>query len=429
MTKLPRTGRIFPGVLIRYKRKPQRPIGKTDITDQLHVNIWELEDRSFLDIGIKIKDYNDIDSVIVDLPWDIEKKDIIDLGGKLSSEKSIAAIFNDVVSYCSHDESNFADVKIGGKDRLILLRLNSSAFSEEKIAVDNGKPVSRIKITLPVLLESSIDTADTNNTKKNQATPEIAAESQQADCENNSTSSEAMFPGIERYIRFRIAKIPRNIYTTELEKKDKNILSSDIKTRIIDFRINVRRGIPDELLAAESGLVFPSFKKMHCFLTKVNREECHSQSSSYRGYRSLLDEDIWNEYISSELAYSKSDPRSNVSNYLGHQWTSMSDRDDRYVKDLIMMARFVSVESSYTHTIRFIILVIIFGAMGSGIWSVISTTDSSEHPKVIGWLALGSLAIIFIDKIINLIFSIIGKIIDCAKSLKRWFKSKVKENS
>lgn len=421
MTKLPRTGRIFPGVLIRYKRKPQRPIGEGKITDQLHVNIWELEDRSFLDIGIKIRDYDDIESVIVDLPWDIEKKDIIDLGGKLSSEKSIAAIFNDVVSYCSHDESNFADVTIGGENRLILLRLNSSAFSEEKIAVDNGKPVSRIKITLPELLKASIDTIDTKNTKKNQKTLEKFAKSQQADCENNSTSSKTMFPGVERYIRFRIAQIPRNIYTTELEKKDKNILSSDIKTRIIDFRINVRRGIPDELLAAESGLVFPSFKKMHCFLTKVNREECHSQSSSYRGYRSLLDEDIWNEYISSELAYSKSDPRSNVSNYLGHQWTSTSDRDDTYVKDLIMMARFVSVESSYTHTIRFIILVIIFGAMGSGIWSEISATSFSENTKLIGWLALGSLAIIFIDKIINLIFLIIGKIIDCLKNMKRWF--------
>ncbi len=429
MTKLPRKGGIFPGVLIRYKRKTPQSGDDKNIRDELHINIWELENRSFFDIGVKIRDYDDIESVIVDIPWNIEKKDIIDLGGKLSSEKSIAAIFNDVVRYSSHDESNFADVTIGGKNRLILLRLNSSSFSEEKIAVDNGDPISRIKINLPDLLEASSDSIKIENNKTNTNSTEGNPESEQSGNLNSTENYKTKYAGVERYIRFRIANIPRNIYTTELEKKDKNILSSDIRTKIIDFRINVRRGIPDELLAAESGLVFPSFRKMHCFLTKVNREECHSQSSSYRGYRSLLDEDIWNEYISSEVVYSKKDSRSNVSNYLGHQWTSISDNDDKHVKDLIMMARFVSVESSYVHTIRFIILVIIFGAMGSGIWNEISGAKITETNKLIGWLAVISAAIIFLDRLVNLFFYFVGKLFKVSKNILRWFKRKTKENS
>lgn len=66
---------IFPGVLIRYKMKKDI-VNDNDSDskseDELHVNIWELESRSFFDIGLKIN--QDIEAIFVDVPWDVEKR-------------------------------------------------------------------------------------------------------------------------------------------------------------------------------------------------------------------------------------------------------------------------------------------------------------------------------------------------------------------
>lgn len=125
------------------------------------------------------------------------------------------------------------------------MRLNSECFSAERISVDNGVSISRIKIEIPTLLPP---------TKEDSSAHADSVADVERPAKNNIVNKP-------RYIRFRIANIERAIYTVELEKRDKNIISSDIKTKIIDFRINVRRGIPDALLTAENRLVFPHFKK------------------------------------------------------------------------------------------------------------------------------------------------------------------------
>ncbi len=172
------------------------------------------------------------------------------------------------------------------------------------------------------------------------------------------------------YIRFRIRNIPPSVYSLKFNQRDRALISSNNETRIIDFRINVLRGVPEELITNSIPLSFPKFERIHCFLTTLRDEECASVTNNYKGYRSLMDEDVWNEYIRLDRSVAISSSN-NVRNYLGYQWTASAGKeDDSYAKDLIVLGRFTKLRSNYWSIARFVILVIILGATGSGVWDI-----------------------------------------------------------
>ncbi|MEN5045142.1 hypothetical protein ACTZGP_02000 [Pseudomonas putida] len=326
------------------------------LPDELHVNLWEIGKTPaspFMDIGVMIGDRANTGHVVVDLPWAVEQKDISDLGSRLNGEKSVAAIFNEIVHYDGFAEGNFANISFRKNNNdekpFSLLRLNSQHFTIIKIYLSDGSPASRLTVRIPPILKS-------------------------VTAENIRKSA---------YIRFRIRNIPVEVYTSVFDQKDKALISSTIETRIVDFRINVRRGIPEELLSGDEKLYFPEFEKIHCFLTTERSEECVSQSSSYSGYRSLMDEDVWNEYVRLDSSTGISAENS-VRNYLGYQWTAAAGKkldttgEKKKVKDLIVLARFSKVKSDATSIVRFIILVIVLGAAGSGSWELLGDLIKSE---------------------------------------------------
>jgi len=201
------------------------------------------------------------------------------------------------------------------------------------------------------------------------------------------------------YVRFRIRKIPSQVYTEVFYQKDRAIISSTITTRIVDFRINVRRGIPEALLSGDEKIYFPEFSKIHCFLTTERTEQCISQSHSYAGYRSLMDEDVWNEYVRLDTAKGISAENS-VKNYLGYQWTASATKNEdgsiKSVKDLIVLGRFSKVKSDLFSVITFIFLVICFGALGSGCWDYVKefTPDHTHPVRIFGLFGAAILIIL-----------------------------------
>lgn len=319
----------------------------TVLPDELHVNIWEIGSSPvspFIDIGIIIGERSSTSHVVVDLPWAIELKDVSDLGSRLNGEKSVAAIFNEVVHYDGFAEGNFANISFRKNDKDVkpfsLLRLNSQDFDIGQYYLsDSTSATSRLTIRIPTQLE----TLEPENIRKS------------------------------AYIRFRIRRVPVEVYTSIFERKDKSLISSTVETRIVDFRINVRRGIPEGLLSGDHKLRFPEFEKIHCFLTTERSEECVSQSQSYAGYRSLMDEDVWNEYVRIDSSEGISSANS-VRNYLGYQWTvsakKTTDGEIKKVKDLIVLARFSKVKSDNFSNLRFLLLVVFLGALGSGLWDM-----------------------------------------------------------
>lgn len=322
------------------------PLNEKKRKDELHINIWEIGDNTsgpFMDIGVMISSRDHTGFVQVDLPWEVNKRDLSDLGAKLNGEKSVAAIFNEVVHYDGFAEGNFANISFrkDGKDEkpFSLLRLNSELFKIEYVHLSNGATSTRLMVEIPP------------------PHPETLSKDKR----------------ISAYVRFRIRNVPEEMYTSTFEQKDRTIISSRTITRIIDFRINVRRGVPEELLSGSETVEFPQFERIHCFLTTDRSEDCSSQGKTYMGYRSLMDEDVWNEYIRLDHRERISEENS-VSNYLGHQWTASNENG---VKDLIVLGRFSKTKSGIGLIIRFILLGIIFGATGNGVWEVIPTCVTS----------------------------------------------------
>ncbi|KAF6687867.1 hypothetical protein HFD98_21265 [Pseudomonas sp. EKM23D] len=323
--------------LVEKINSEEKPPHETRLRDELHINIWEVGKKPagpFMDIGVMISDRQNTGFIQVDLPWEVSKKDISDLGAKLNGEKSVAAIFNEVVHYDGFAEGNFANISFrkDGKDQkpFSLLRLNSELFKIEYVNLSNGTTSSRLLVEIPRTHPSTLS-------------PDRR---------------------ISAYVRFRIRNVPKEIYTSTFSQKDRTLISSRTEMRIVDFRINVRRGVPEELLSGSETVDFPQFERIHCFLTTDRSEDCSSQGKTYNGYRSLMDEDVWNEYIRLDHRERISEENS-VSNYLGHQWTAS---DDRGVKDLIVLGRFSKNKSGLLLMTRFVLLGILFGATGNGLW-------------------------------------------------------------
>lgn len=329
-------------------RKKNGELWERELEDELHVNLWETgRDRisPFMDVGVMIGQRDEYCAVVVDFPWKVELKDVSDLGARLNGEKSVAAIFNEVVHYDGFAEGNFANISFrkDGKDEkpFSLIRLNSQLFKVDSIFLSDESQCTRLTITLP-----SRPALVKDEDKRNSA-----------------------------YIRFRIRNIPPTVYSMNFLQKDRALISSNTETRIIDFRINVLRGVPEELLSGNGKLKFPKFKRIHCFLTTIRDEVCVSDTDDYKGYRSLMDEEVWNEYIRLDSSVGVSDENS-VRNYLGYQWTA--SREGETVKDLIVLGRFSKVRSDYASIARFISLVVIFGLSGSAVWDITTTCVISK---------------------------------------------------
>ena len=391
----------FSGILVRYAARvpeaAQTAAGKTaepaadpsamfeatpepskagELLDQLHVNLWEVREKSSrrqrktsaLDLGVMISDWEAVDAVLVDLPWAVGRDDVSDLGSRLNSEKTVAAIFNEIVRYHGCAEENYARISFRSTDPVdqasedesafALLRLPGRAYAVNKIPLGHGVSSTQLRIDLPALTEL-----------KKIALKKI-------------------------YLRFRIDCVPRDVYSYVFEQADRNLLSSSLETRIIDFRINVRRGIPDEIFATDKALRFPRFKKIHFFLTINRAQVCDFESKNFVGCRSLVDEAVWNEYLHGPNSGASPD---GMKQFLGYQWTESAARhlngNGRGVKDLVVLGRFSSYNSTVFTAITFLIVGLFFGAIGNGLWDVFKPVagywvhlQSKEQTLTISWL-------------------------------------------
>ena len=166
------------------------------------------------------------------------------------------------------------------------------------------------------------------------------------------------------------------------------------------FRINVRRGVPDEILSSNEILRFPQFKKIHFFLTIDRTQICEFESQNFIGCRSLIDEAIWNEYLHGPTNNAPSD---GMKGYLGYQWTASAlatsnPSSSAGVKDLVVLGRFSTHRSSVRAAMRFVILGLIFGMIGNALWDIFKPADSDywSHLLQQRWAALGVFALLLV---------------------------------
>ncbi|OBU10761.1 hypothetical protein AYY17_14670 [Morganella psychrotolerans] len=109
-----------------------------------------------------------------------------------------------------------------------------------------------------------------------------------------------------------------------------------------------------------------------------------------------MDEDIWNEYVKNDKTLPIQETNS-IKNYLGYQWTAKNKKENQEkIKDLIVLGRFSKKTSGLLSILRFMVVVIILGAMGSGFWEFLSDL---EHKNTANFIYLIIILIVcFLDR-------------------------------
>lgn len=351
----------FSGIIVRYLGKavsssesgdaarPTDTRGNADgvevSEDQLHVNLWDLRGHHYLDVGLMVTAHQNLERIWIDVPWKLQKESVLDLGAKLDSEKMITAIFNELARYSGESEKEHADVVLelnnGERYPFTVAKLARPYFELDHHPHPNEG--TRIKISLPVL-----------------------------------PSGPGKHPV---YLRIRLKDVPPKVFFSTFRQSDRNLLSSSSVTRLLDFRINVRRGVPDEILLGEPRLQFPKFKRIHLFAIVDREIELAFSSGNFKGSRSLEDESIWNDYLDLPKEVPRFRAPDTVRDYLGYQWTVSAKPGGKKngetlldpAKDLVALGRFAHTVSSRWNNWRFVAIVILLGASGSASWDIYKT--------------------------------------------------------
>lgn len=306
----------------------------------IHLNLWEHGDSILLDIGLMLDVNHPCKSIDVFFPWAQENNNYIDLLDRISGSAAITAIFNEslLITQTSNNSGIIISNPLTKQEEFVVVKSNGAIVSRSHD--DNSHAFS---IDLATLCERA---------------------------KHLSSSVEKM------YIRFRVKNIPKSFYSVGLNQADKGFTSSWQYTEIIDFRLNVRRGVPADLEASIGK--FLDFGKVHLFLMRSREHDLVFQDTLFRACRSLEDEDFWADYSLNGID-EKGDAKSRVKRSFGYQWTKKSIvGSNEFIKEFSILARFKKIEFTIK---KFIIYALLLGALGNGLWDGVKWIYGTISPS------------------------------------------------
>jgi hypothetical protein len=334
------------------------------VLPELHLNIWEKKknwifEAAFLDIGLMLDVEETAETFEFVLPWSVSEQDLEDLSLRLQDAGAIPAIFNEGW-VCANTNGSAGYVNGPGSEPL---------FTFVQLGTD-----------LEVY---------THNPNSSHAQQSI-----RLNVRGIQSKSKSANQAVKRmYMRFRVKNVPNHFYRVSINPRDRLLLSSWQRTEIIDFRVNVRRGIP---LGFEGNRIkgnLVAFRKVHLFLMKSRDQDIVFEDERFKSCRSLDDEHFGASY---SLAANPSDwhkfwSRLRVKNSLGYQWTKKIEKDpitnaDLPVIEFGTLARFKKVRFGIT---KFIIAAGIVGALGNMVWDGVKFRYEGAPiaAKVKAWIA------------------------------------------
>jgi hypothetical protein len=333
--------------------------GDTPTLPEIHLNIWEREERwlrraaeSSLDIGLMIDVLDKTQSIELIFPSKVPLSNVEDLSAVVSTPSAVPAIFNESWAVNSmgtqgtdsvvHDPANsnmaFAIVSTVGALR-----------EESHLGYD------ALSIDIPFLITKGHNVAN------------------------------ALRWSISRvYIRFRILEIPRRFYCVGAGMHNEDWwMPLWQRTEDIDFRLNVRRGAPAGLETHIGRFV--EFSKVHLFLMRSRDKDIVFQDKLFNSSRSLEDEGFWAQYslVGPSTAKSLRVSRERVQNSLGYHWKAKPDpANPTSVKEFATLARFKIVEFGIG---KFLLVALLLGAAGNALWDGVQvlwsmSNSAKPHP-------------------------------------------------
>lgn len=295
------------------------------------VNVWvtDKESDSYLELGIKIFDYQEtLSSISCYLPYEIEKQNFEDMGAFLSKDAdALMALFN-------------TDISINGKND------NSAPYVNIKFTGKSDNPT----MSLHTPLNCDIHTLNNDNI----ATGSILNFKLQNinDCDKSPV-----------YLRFRINKLSK-LFSCKL---DQSYILSGKRERgyDLDFKINSLRNLPPSI---KPNIRDANLKSVNLFVMSNSSKKLEFSTLKPKAVRHLEDH-IWDEYLKIVDRYRMD------SNIVAYQWSSPLEKPNM---DYKIFVRMTSGSTNWRSIIFSTMLIIIFGIASGLVNNKLSVSDTED---------------------------------------------------
>lgn len=301
----------------------------------VHVNLWSLKDvkteekinAPFLDVGLKISNFSQLQSITFHCPFVIKKEDedIIDLSDKLSTKENATIIFNTDCEIATKD--SYTIVNLSDEESLLIFPLKQSFPGIFKIEKLEDFPKTNIVFEFENFLKY------------------ISKVKKLKDVQNI-------------YIRFRIKSdgLKDSLYF-DSELLNKSFESAFSGTRVIDFKINEKRNIEEKIKADVliNGHTWAKLKKVHLLVMEPSSYDLTSFSEGNMTCREL-EAQIWDDYLETKIDFSKS-------HVLVYHWKSKGKNKSDF-------SCLIKIKYSNTRKIKilsYMLMVVGLGILGSAI--------------------------------------------------------------
>lgn len=228
-----------------------------DFKAEVHFNLWNMHYRKAmppcLDIGIKINNTKECNSIYFYVPFIIKKSEVIDLGNTMKSSDILCSIFNE--NYVAIHQSGEKIIKVHDSKLLPIMNIYC-LNTNSNIALENNYGGTLISISFPDALKGE---------------------------------------ELPSYFRFRLKS--KEFKQIIKRYKPDNIFFQSARTTLeaIDFRFNDYRSMDSSLLEMMRQGVNCSIEKVHFLLLTEADVELHYYSSQPTARE--LENKIWLSYF------------------------------------------------------------------------------------------------------------------------------------
>ena len=309
-----------------------------------HVNMWDFpkerkKDNYFVDFGIMIQNFYDIESLKILFPFSFNEDELTDLSYVINTEE-IQLIFND---------SNYAYSKAGDSIYSMMQKPNETVtFLPVKMAT-KGAFIKDIKLNHP---------EGENN--KNVTFMDI----------DFTTYTKLPTGTTAVYFRFRL-KTPtlRDLMNRTLKEKNYYLESAFEEREIVDFKLNNVRNISNHLLkiATDKDFKLAKFNSIHIFLMVPSYYEV-TIWDNFSECRSL-EENKWGNYLHENAHLLIKQP--SISAYHWKKKAPKNGAEKAFIDEFSQLFKLAHKATNKTMILIYCLIVVGLGAAGSGLFELI----------------------------------------------------------
>lgn len=303
---------------------------------ELHINLWNIkehvyqEEKPFIDFGLYVENFRQINSISFLIPFQVEQSAIKDLAAMLRDTNIARLIFND--NGCVTQSIPNADLhclKVNERDSG---RLLFSIWDKEHNTWYNG-------VDLKSKPEYSILCIDFTGLKNSQYYANYS----------------------KLYIRFRIvSEVLKKLLFCDLGKRNYYLESGFTATQIIDLKINKERNIDRAICQELEGqrYRFAEFGRVHLLIMDSANNVMTDLGNDMLDCRTL-EEGEWDDYLEEKYV---------TKDVLAYHWKKSCD------KPFTEYNKLIKIESNKTNKkliAIYMAVVIALGAAGSGFFELL----------------------------------------------------------